>query len=220
MGLQHAIGDMASVRKDAVASKEAAGSTSGLFGTLRGRLTCACSRVRRLGRRGPMRGRGTVWRISAIAILTYVVAVNLSYFFVLKPIWTRLDGLVEKKSVIQDFLVVRESSTALAGFKDALMRGDERMTVIGEIEQMAQDAGLRAAGEAALLPPKSISKKVTEYPMELKFRGTFHEAGQFLSLVEASPRCLVVTEVELAANGSGRGECDVAVVLGAASWEE
>jgi Tfp pilus assembly protein PilO len=220
MGLQHAIEDVGSVQKDGAVSGEAAAPASGVLRRLRDGLTGTFSCAGRLGRRGPMRGRGTVLRISALAILTYVVAVNLSYFFVLKPIWKRLDGLVEKKTVIQDFLVVRESGAAVGSFRDALMRGDERLTVVGEIERMAEDAGLRVVGEPVLLPPKVMSKKITEYPLELTLRGSYHEIGKLLSLLEGAPRCFIVKEVELAATGSGRGECDVALVLGVASWEE
>ena len=95
-----------------------------------------------------------------MAILTYVVAVNVSYFFVLKPIWSRLNVLVEKKSVIQDFLVVRESAAAVSAFKDGLMHGDQRMTVVAEFEDNALLAAFAQAGEGLFVFPTVIEDQV------------------------------------------------------------
>lgn len=164
------------------------------------------------------RGGWSAWRVTAVTILTYVAAVNLSYFFVLKPIWSRLNVLVEKKGVIQDFLIVRESAAAVSGFKDGLMHGDQRMTVVAEFEDMAREAGLRMAGEPGLLPPKEISKKLMEYPVEIDLKGTYHEVGHFLSLLEASPRCPLVTDVELISDEGGGRQFGVRLRIAITSW--
>jgi Tfp pilus assembly protein PilO len=169
---------------------------------------------------GPASSRGgrSAWRVTAVAILTYVVAVNLSYFLVLKPIWSRLNVLMEKKGVIQDFLIVRESAAAVSGFKDGLMHGDQRMTVVTEFEDLAREAGLRMNGEAGLMPPREVSKKLVEYPVEIDFRGTYHEAGHFLSLLEASPRCPLVSDVELVADEGGGRQCSLRLRIAIMSW--
>lgn len=169
---------------------------------------------------GPASSRGgrSAWRVTAVAILTYVVAVNLSYFLVLKPIWSRLNVLMEKKGVIQDFLIVRESAAAVSGFKDGLMHGDQRMTVVSEFEDLAREAGLRMNGEPGLMPPKELSKKLVEYPVEIDFRGTYHEAGHFLSLLEASPRCPLVTDVELVSDEGGGRQCSLRLRAAIVSW--
>ncbi len=167
---------------------------------------------------GSSRGGRSAWRVTAVAILTYVVAVNLSYFLVLKPIWSRLNVLMEKKGVIQDFLIVRESAAAVSGFKDGLMHGDQRMTVVSEFEDLAREAGLRMNGEAGLMPPKEMSKKLVEYPVEIDFRGTYHEAGHFLSLLEASPRCPLVSDVELVSDEGGGRQCSLRLRVAIISW--
>jgi Tfp pilus assembly protein PilO len=164
------------------------------------------------------RGGWSAWRVAAVAILTYVAAVNLSYFFVLKPIWSRLNVLVEKKGVIQDFLIVRESASAVSGFKDGLMHGDQRMTVVAEFEDLARQAGLRMVGEPGLLPPMEMSKKLMEYPVEIDLKGTYHEVGHFLSLLEASPRCPLVSDVELTADEGGGRQCGVRLRIAITSW--
>lgn len=164
------------------------------------------------------RGGWPAWRVAAVVILAYVAVVNLSYFCVLRPIWSQLNTLVEKKGVIQDFLVVRESAAAVSGFKDGLMHGDQRMTVVAEFEGLAREAGLRMVGDPGLLPPKEISKKLVEYPVEIDLRGTYHEAGLFLSLLEASPRCPLVTDVELVADEGGGRQCNVRLRIAIASW--
>jgi Tfp pilus assembly protein PilO len=216
MELQHATHDVGGATHETAAhgEKTAPGRRFTLAGMKGGSALGAMRKLLLPGSRGGW----SAWRVAAIAILTYVAAVNLSYFFVLKPVWSRLNVLVEKKGVIQDFLIVRESAAAVSGFKDGLMHGDQRMTVVAEFEDLAGQAGLRMVGEPGLLPPREMSKKLMEYPVEIDLRGTYHDAGRFLSLLEASPRCPLVTDVEIASDEGGGRQCTVCVRIAIASW--
>ncbi len=163
--------------------------------------------------------RWTAWRIAAVAVLVYVAAANLSYFLVLKPVWSRLDGLRDRKTIIEDFFVVRESRAAVTTFRDGLMKGDQRMTVMSELERFAADAGVKIAGEPKLLPESEVSKRMTEYPVEITLNGDYHEIGRFLGLIESSPRFMIVHRATLETNGES-GRTEAKIVLGVVSWEE
>jgi len=164
--------------------------------------------------------RWSVWRIAIVAGLVYVAAFSLSYFVVLKPVWGRLDVLRSKKGVIQDFLIVRESSGAVSSFKDALMRGDQRMTILASIQEMASASGVRIVSDPQRLSPAQLSPRVVEYPIELDVEGTYNEIGEFLGLIESGQRYLAVKEVEADSRESASGEASAVVVVGALSWEE
>lgn len=223
MGLQHAIDGIHPEPEDAAIVEDGAEETQEEPGGLKGRLN---SVLGHLWARFPRRfgdiaaGRHAVWKVAIISVLLYFATFNLSYFLILKPVWHRLDGLVAKKAIIQDFLIVRESSSAVTTFRDGLMRGDERVTVVSELEQMAVRAGMRLAGRPALPGSREVSQRMTEYPIELRLRGSYHELGEFLSLVESSPRFLMVREVELDTRETSPREGEVKVVVGAISWEE
>jgi len=221
MGLQHAIEELPDRPGTAAGESERETSERSALGSARlGKRLCGIvsGAMRFAGR--DRTGPRSVWKMAALAILTYVVAVNLSYFLVLKPVWTRLNALVEKKAIIEDFLVVRESTAAVASFKDNLMRGDERVTVIGELEAMAADAGLKIVGEPVLPDSRELSKKMTEYPIELTLKGSYHAVGEFLSQLESGPRPLLVRKVELDVRESAPSAGLVKLVVGAVSWEE
>lgn len=231
MGLQHAIDgipsepeDIAQLEQDGEMPGDAPDDTpaegsSGMTGRLKGVFGQVGSRLpRRLG--DVVTGRHAVLKVSALSVLLYFATFNLSYFLILKPVWHRLDGLVAKKAIIQDFLIVRESSSAVTGFRDNLMRGDERVTVIAELEQMAIRSGMRMAGRPALPGSREVSERMREYPIELRLRGSYHEVGEFLSMVESSSRFLMVREVELDTRDTSAREGEVKVVVGAISWEE
>jgi Tfp pilus assembly protein PilO len=164
--------------------------------------------------------RGSVWKVIAIGIATYVLAFGISYFLVLKPAWAQLDEVVARKALIHDFLLFRESNTAVAEFRNALMQGDQRVTVVGELEAMAREVGLTPIGEAKLPPSKDVSEEIKEYPMELRFSGSYHDVGEYLSQLEAAPRFLMVKEVELVAREGGSSKAEVTIIVSAVSWEE
>lgn len=214
MGLQHAIHD---VRGD---SGTEAGSSRipGLAGLARkaGRLAVAIPRLIK----GPRTGRMPIWRVLAMCVLVYIAALNLANFLVVRPVRSKLDGLVEQKAVIEDFLLLRQSGQAVAGVRDALMRGDERVTVLGDVRQMAADAGLRIVDEPVLLAPHDASKKMTEYPIKITLKGSYHKVGEFLRMVESSHRILSVQEVELDTTESSATGGEIVVTLAALAWEE
>ncbi len=185
-----------------------------------GEVAAGTSQISRLVRLGGGPRPWTAWRIAAVATLIYVAAANLSYFLVLKPVRARLDGVKGRKTIIEDFFVVRESSTAVAGFRDGLMKGDQRMTVITSLEQLAKDAGAKVTGEPNLLPEIETSKRMVEYPFELTLRGTYHEIGEFLGLVESSRRFLIIRRVIFETGEDGRGDPEAKIVIGAVSWED
>ena len=227
MGLQHAIDGIHPEPEDVapadVAPVEGDGEepdrSNALQDRLKGALGTLSSRFpRRFG--DVVNGRRAVWKVAILSVLLYFATFNLSYFFIMKPVWHRLDGLVAKKAIMQDFLIVRQSSSAVTEFRDGLMRGDERVTVVSELEQMASRAGLRLAGRPGLPGSREVSRRMIEYPIELRLRGSFHEVGEFLSLVESSPRFLMVREVELDTRDTSSREGEAKIVVGAISWEE
>lgn len=164
--------------------------------------------------------RGSVWRVLAVGILAYALAFGVSYFLVLKPAWARLDEVVARKTLIHDFLLLRESNTAVAEFRNALMQGDQRVTVVAELEEMAREAGLRPIGETKLPPLRDVSAEIKEYPMELRLRGSYHEVGEYLSQLEAAPGFLVIKQVELVSREDTPSGTEAAITVSAVSWEK
>jgi len=216
MGLQHAIHDVPGDAPDAV---DAAGGVQGrrlpLIGSIGGVTRFVSSLVK--PRRG---GRTSIWRVIALAIIVYVGALNLANFLVVRPVRDKLDGLVAQKGVIEDFIVLRQSGQAVAGVRDGLMRGDERVSVMTEIRDMATEVGLSVVGEPDLLAPRETSKKMTEYPMEITLSGSYHEVGDFLSRLESSPRLLSVQAVDIDARETSPSRAEVRVRVGVLAWEE
>jgi Tfp pilus assembly protein PilO len=164
--------------------------------------------------------RRSAWRLAAVAIAVYVLAVSLSYLFVLKPIWERRDALVAEKTMLQDYIVLTRSNVVVSNFREGLMQGDQRMTVISELEELARETGLEVVGDAGLLRSKEVSDHMTEYPIELSVRGDYHEVGEFIGLVNGSSRCLIVKEIDLSSRAPRSKGNDVTLLVGAVSWEK
>lgn len=160
------------------------------------------------------------WRRGAVAVMVYLVVVNAAYFFVLKPAQDRLGGLRAQKTTIHDFFVVSESSEAVERFKGNLMRGDQRITVLSELEQYARETGVKIVDEPSLLPTAEISENVGEHPIEMTLRGTYHEIAAFVSRVEGPDRVLAVQDLEIEAAEDGAREHRATLLIAAMSWRE
>jgi Tfp pilus assembly protein PilO len=222
MGLQHALEDIEQPPGSAGDASDGSGSSPVVVDGRRASpfgLAPAFGKALRLVR--SIAGiRWSLWKVLAVGVLAYVLAFGVSYYIVLKPAWAKLDEVMGRKALIHDFLLFRESNTAIAEFRNALMEGDQRVTVVAELEQMAREVGLRPIGEAKLPPSKDVSDAIKEYPMELRFSGSYHEVGEYLSRLEAAPRFLVVKEVEIVSRDDDRSGTEVTISVSAISWEE
>jgi Tfp pilus assembly protein PilO len=222
MGLQHALEDIdhpaggADDAPDGTESSAVAAEEHRASGTVPGqvlsKVLCVVGRVAGM--------RWTLWKVLAVGVLAYVIAFGVSYYIVLKPAWAKLNEVTARNALIHDFMLFRESNTAVAQFRNALMEGDQRVTVVAELEQMAREVGLTPIGEAKLPPSKDVSDAIKEYPMELKFSGSYHEVGEYLSRLEAAPRFLAVKEVEIVSRDDDRSDSEVTITVSAISWEE
>jgi Tfp pilus assembly protein PilO len=222
MGLQHALEDIEHGPDDAETSAgdtEPAVVDAETRMDTRQRLAPILTKVVSLAR-SLVDIRQSVWKVLATAVLAYVLAFGVSYFLVLRPVWARLDEVVVRKGLIHDFLLFRESNTAVAEFRNALMQGDQRVTVVAELEEMAREVGLRPLGEAKLPPSTDMSAEIKEYPMELHLSGSYHEVGEYLSRIEAASRFLAIKEVELVSRENTPSGTEVTITVSAVSWEE
>ena len=80
--------------------------------------------------------------------------------------------------------------------------------------------GLTPIGEAKLPPARDVSEEIKEYPIELRFIGSYHEVGEYLSQLEAAARFLVIKEVELVSREGYTSTPEVTITVSAVSWEE
>ena len=163
----------------------------------------------------------SVGRVAILSAVSYVVAVGAAYFLIAQPLSNRLHNVGERMSMLHDVTVIEQANAALVSFTDGLMTGDQRLTVMSEFGLMAKDTGVKLIGDPELLMPREVSKLVIEYPARLRIKGTYHEIGTFLSLLESSPRFVQVEEVEILSDMDSRaGDSEATVLLALASWGE
>jgi len=163
----------------------------------------------------------TIGRVAVAGIAVYSLVIAGAYFFLLQPASKQLHEFREQKNVLHDYVVIQQAGAAIGSFKDGLMTGDQRLTVMSEVKMMAEGSGVRIVGDPELLLKREVSGRFAQYPVKLKVRGRYHEIGQFLSLLESSPRFIVVEEVEIMSEAASLAtESEATVLLGIAAWEE
>lgn len=191
-------------------------ATAGPFGIPLGRIRASLGRdlLKSLWQ------RHSVSRVAALAVIVYAVCTLSTFFFIVKPARARLHEIREEKSILHDYAVIQEAGAVVGHFMDGLMTGDQRLTVMSEVRLMAEGSGVSIIGDPELLMPRKLSKAITEYPVRLRLRGTYHEIGEFMALLESSPRFMQVEEVEILSDVASRSrDSDATLLLSLASWE-
>ncbi len=159
-------------------------------------------------------------KVAVLAIVIYCTCVGAAYFLLMQPTASRLHHVKEEKAILHDYSVIQEAGAVIGSFKDGLMTGDQRLTVMSEVRLMATGSGVEMVGDPELLVPHETSKQISEYPIKLRLKGTYHEIGEFLALLESSPRFIRVEEVEVWSDAdSGSRDSEATVLLALASWE-
>lgn len=160
-------------------------------------------------------------RTILMVVCLYALTVGPAYFLMVKPLGKRLHEVMDQKSIMLDYIVIQQASAAIDGFKHGLMTGDRRLTVMSEVRLMAEGSGVKIVGDPDLLLGRHGSGQCAEYPVRLRVRGSFHDIGAFLSLVESSPRFIVVEEIDVRSDAASKDrESEATVLLAIAAWEE
>jgi len=162
----------------------------------------------------------TMGKTAILVVCVYGLAVGSAYFLIRQPMSARLHRVQEQKSVLHDYVVIQRADVAIGAFKDGLMTGDQRLTVMSEVRLMAEGSGVKIMGDPDLLLAREGSGHFVEYPLRLRIRGTFHEIGEFMSLLEGSPRFTLLEEVEIRSDADSRErDSEATVLLALAAWE-
>jgi hypothetical protein len=162
----------------------------------------------------------SVGRVALLAVCGYALCVGAAYFFLMQPLGAGLHEVKEQKSILLDYMVIQQAGAAIGSFKDGLMTGDQRLTVLSEVNQMAEKSHVKIVGDPDLLLRRDVSTDFVEYPVRLRVRGTYHEMGVFLSLLESSSRFVIVEEIEIRSDVDSRNrDSEATVLLTLAAWE-
>ena len=162
----------------------------------------------------------TLGKTAVLVVCVYALAVGSVHFLIMQPTSRRLHLVQEQKSLLHDYVVIERADAAIGVFKDGLMTGDQRLTVMSEVRLMAEGSGVKIMGDPDLLLARDVSGHLVEYPLRLRIRGTFREIGEFLSLLEGSPRFTLLEEVEIRSDADSRErDSEATVLLALAAWE-
>ena len=165
--------------------------------------------IRNLDPRDPGRWPLAV-RMGAVAVVFVVLAAVLSYFFVYTPLDPQLQQLAgTEQSLRNEFRAKHSKATNLEIYKQqladieksfgAMLRQLPSKTEVDNLLVDISQTGLASALEQKLFQPQAELKKdfYAERPIKIRFVGSYHQFGQFVSGVAALPRIVTLHDVQI-----------------------
>ncbi len=113
----------------------------------------------------------SIGRVALLAVCSYVLCTGAAYFFLMQPLSTKLHEVKEQKSILHDYVVIQQAGAAIGAFKDGLMTGDQRLTVMSEVNQMAESSGVKIVGDPDLLLRRAVSPELRGVPGQASRQG-------------------------------------------------
>jgi type IV pilus assembly protein PilO len=166
--------------------------------------------IRNLDPRDPGRWPLAV-RMGAVAMVFVVLAAVLSYFFVYTPLDPQLQQLEGTEQQLRnEFRAKHSKATNLEIYKQqladieksfgAMLRQLPSKTEVDNLLVDISQTGLASALEQKLFQPQAEIKKdfYAERPIKIRFVGSYHQFGQFVSGVAALPRIVTLHDVQIA----------------------
>jgi hypothetical protein len=143
------------------------------------------------------KGKLGVKRWLSLAIVAYLIGANLLYFFLSKPISTKLRVIKTQKSTAEDYCVLNTARQAVKGFRGRLVGPDELKLVRSRIINIARRSDVRVL---SIVPSSSEEKfgwGLTKIPIKVQLRGGYHDIGSFISRLESSEKLFVVDNLHI-----------------------
>jgi type IV pilus assembly protein PilO len=153
-------------------------------------------------------------RIGAVAIWLVVLTFVLGYFFV----WTNESPVLdqyqqEEQKLRQEFRSKHAQAVNLSVYKQqladiersfgALLRELPGRTEVPNLIVDISQTGLAAGLSEKLFQPGTEVKKdfYAELPIRIRFNGSYHQFGQFVSGIAALPRIVTLHDIEIKPDG-------------------
>jgi type IV pilus assembly protein PilO len=149
-------------------------------------------------------------RIGAVAIWLVVLAFILGYFFVWSSQSPQLDQYQqEEQKLRQEFRTKHAQAVNLSVYKQqladiersfgALLRQLPGRTEVPNLVVDISQTGLAAGLSQKLFQPGVEVKKdfYAELPIQIRFSGSYHQFGQFVSGIAALPRIVTLHDIEI-----------------------
>jgi type IV pilus assembly protein PilO len=166
--------------------------------------------LRNLDPRDPGRWPFAV-RMGAVGVVFLVMSGVLSYFFVYTNLDPQLQALgTTEQSLRTEFRSKHSKATNLSIYKQqlddieksfgAMLRQLPSKTEVDNLLVDISQTGLASALEQKLFQPQTEVKKdfYAERPIKIRFVGSYHQFGQFVSGVAALPRIVTLHDVQIA----------------------
>ncbi len=156
-------------------------------------------------------------RIGAVAIWLVVLTFILGYFFVWSNESPVLDQYQqEEQKLRQEFRTKHAQAVNLSVYKQqladiersfgALLRQLPGRTEVPNLVVDISQTGLAAGLSQKLFQPGEEVKKdfYAELPIRIRFSGSYHQFGQFVSGIAALPRIVTLHDIEIKPDGKSR----------------
>jgi type IV pilus assembly protein PilO len=154
------------------------------------------------------------FRIGAVAIWLVVLTFILGYFFVWSNESPVLDQYQqEEQKLRQEFRTKHAQAVNLSVYKQqladierdfgALLRQLPGRTEVPNLVVDISQTGLAAGLSQKLFQPGAELKKdfYSELPIRIRFSGSYHQFGQFVSGIAALPRIVTLHDIEIKPDG-------------------
>ncbi len=165
--------------------------------------------LRSLDPRDPGRWPLTV-RAGAVAVCFVVVSLLAAYFFVWTDLNPQLQQLEDQEQQLRtEFHDKHSKATNLDVYKQqladieksfgAMLRQLPSKTEVDNLLVDISQTGLAAALDQKLFQPQSEIKKdfYAERPIKIRFAGSYHQFGAFVSGIAALPRIVTLHDVQI-----------------------
>ena len=151
-----------------------------------------------------------VVRAGTVALCFLVLAIVAAYFFVWTDLNPQLTQLQDQEQALRnEFRTKHSKATNLEVYKQqladieksfgAMLRQLPSKTEVDNLLVDISQTGLAAALDQKLFQPEGEVKKdfYAERPIKIRFAGSYHQFGQFVSGIAALPRIVTLHDVQI-----------------------
>lgn len=149
-----------------------------------------------------------------LGVMVYLIAAGLSYFFLLKPVSSRLGALKARKSIAEDYYLLNTSRLSMKAFRrDRFVNPDELNSVRTEIIDLARRCQVTPSSVDVLSPEEKMGRGLTKILIEVHLRGGYHAIGSFIGRLEGSETLFVVRDLQISNDTDKKGAHRAQLIL-------
>lgn len=130
-----------------------------------------------------------------VAIVGYIVAISLTYLFLLRPLFTKVQHVKDQSTTAEEYLILKGNAAKFSLFKERVAVFNQITVMRTTLDSLAAPANVRVVSVAPDTATQSLDAGFLLKGFQVTAEGTYPQLNRFIAVLEQTNNYYLITRL-------------------------